>query len=247
MPPTATEPTDQPVNESTDQLLDLSSPERIVRLKFGQRSALHVFRRLTLEDWLGYLKLCPTELVAEGDAWTPESNAPQAADWLWSRAVTRLEGYKAGEDWKQKMPLAHKLAAVTLLQEVYLSETHNDPFEIEAESRTVVLEAAWNLQRYENLVHRFRLPWQDEAYRYRRLTVQWYRQRGQRQQGMRIRMALALRPLCDLYDQLIEAAEGYAWPSGTDVRGTMDPLHKSAAISVVFEPPEAAEGEAIAA
>lgn len=231
---------DQPTNQASNKLLDLSSPERSVRLKFSGRTGLHFFRHLALDDWMHYVQGLRSEIVGDGDTWETKDQAREVAEQLWNDAIRRVEGYKLGEtegapSWKERMPLSHKLAAVALLQEVYARES-GDPFDLEPDTRLITLEAAWNLEVYEGLQHRFRVPTRREDHDYRRLNVQYYRQRGSRQPRQCIRIVPRLRQLCGLYDRLVLDVAGY---TGADApQKEMDPLHKQAAVVALFEPLE---------
>ena len=230
------------------EVLDLAAPQRTVRLKFGSRTARHVFRRLRCEDWLEFVKAARTEMVFDRSGWTQESHADAASIALWNRAVLRVEGYKVGpkgtsDDWKQKMPAHHKIAAVGLLQEVAVvpSEDDGNPdFDLEADRRTVTLEAAWN-ERVHRLQHIFRLPGQEHTLRYRRTMAEFFRKSGQRQKKTtRVLVPARLTSLVALYDALILSTTGYTNAHGP---ADMDALHKQAAVLALFEPPAESEEE----
>lgn len=230
-PNALTMPAPQP---ATDGLLDLSAPERSVRVREAGRVGRHIFRPLALSDWLRYLADLKTEFVYEEDSVLPVNRSEEAAVALWDGAVLRVEGYHCGDDWKERMPVGHKAAAVNLLQEVYVTESA-DPFDLQAEGHSVVLEAAWNESVYERLVHRFRLPAAAEELSFRRLQIRFYRMTGQRGGVTRVRVPAKLKELCQLYDAMILSTEGYA---GFRSPKDMDPLHKQAAVTALFTPPE---------
>ena len=218
--------------------LNLAALERTVRLKFGGKTARHIFRRLTFSDWWGFLKDSRSEMILQGDSWSHESRTDEAAIALWDRAVVRVEGYRAGDDWKRKMPATHKIAAVGLLQEVVaVPSTEEDDFDLEADRRTVTLEAAWNGQVYSNLRHVFRVPEQEDTLSYRRLMAEFFRKSSRRQSKSTTRVVVPVRlsGLVKLYDRLIEDAEGY---TGFRAPREMDALHKQAAILALFDPPQ---------
>ncbi len=216
--------------------LNLAALERTVRLKFGGKTARHIFRRLTFSDWWGFLKDSRTEMILQGDSWSHESRTDEAAIALWDRAIVRVEGYRVGEDWKEKMPASHKIAAVGLLQEVVaVPSSEEDDLDLEADRRTVTLKAAWNGQVFHRLQHIFRVPEQEQTLTYRRLMAEFFRKSSRRQSTTRVVVPVRLSGLVKLYDRLIEEAEGY---TGFRAPREMDPLHKQAAVLALFDSPQ---------
>ncbi len=224
--------------------LALDAPERVVRISFAGKTARHFFRRLGITDWLLYLKELRSEFLSDAEKWIPENRWTEAAIALWDGAIVRVEGYKglaavSAPEEKATMPALHKKAAVTLLQQV-VALPGADPFDLEADSRTVRLEAAWNETIYQNLIHRFRPPSQADALAYDRLKVEYYRSRGRRDGATRIVIPPRLKQLCEIYDRLCLDVSGY---SGMQTPSEMDPLHKQAAVQGLFEPVESESGE----
>ena len=218
--------------------LNLAALERTVRLKFGGKTARHIFRRLTFSDWWGFLKDSRSEMILQGDSWSHQSRTDEAAIALWDRAIVRVEGYRAGEDWKRKMPATHKIAAVGLLQEVAaVPSSEEDDLDLEADRRTVTLEVAWNGEVYPSLRHVFRVPEQEDTLSYRRLMAEFFRKSSRRESKSTTRVVVPVRlsGLVKLYDRLIEEVEGY---TGFRAPREMDPLHKQAAVLALFEPPQ---------
>lgn len=222
--------------------LDVTASERSVRLKFGGRTARHIFRRLHFDDWNEYVKASRMEIVLDGDTWTHVSKTDEAAIALWDKAILHVEGYKVGpqglsKDWKRKMPARHKIVAVGLLQEVTAVPSNEDAdfdLDLEADRRTVVLEASWNERVYPRLLHTFRVPAQEETLRYRRIMAESYRKPGRRKLSTRVLVPPRLASLVALYDALIVSTSGYRNnPSPRE----MDALHKQAAAMALFNPP----------
>lgn len=212
--------------------LDLEVPERSAIVRFAGKEATHYFRPLTLADWLAYFTRLSTEFITSGEEMTSESDQGEASEALWNSAVLRVEGY-TGADWRERMPVSHKVAAVTALQQVLAIDAGN-PFDLEPDSRTVHLEAAWNGAIFDELLHRFRLPNAQDQKDYRRLNVSFIRSRGRRDQNTtRIKACVRIGELCRLWDALSIGIEGYQGG-----KFSMDPLHKMAAVAALFEPPE---------
>ncbi len=253
--------TNEPISQPTDShkavvtsagegpaLLDLSAPERVVRLRFRQQVARHFFRVLTMADWLAYVKTANAPAIVQGESWSQDDHEDEAAIELWENAVLRLEGYKLppGDDWRGRIPVAHIRAAVEGLQEIYLGESLS-PFDQEADSQAVVLEVAWNEQVFDKLVHRFSTPGREIELRYRRVKASYYRVRGARRDTTQISTPARLKEMCELYDQLILGVEGYkfcpefieAQPLTTpkEIARWMDPLQKQAAVWALLRPP----------
>ena len=236
----------EPAADSSE--LDLTASERSVRLKFSGRTARHIFRRLHFDDWNEYVKAARTEIVLDGDTWTHETKADEASIALWDKAVLRVEGYKVGpdglaKDWRWKMPVHHKIVAAGLLQEVTGIPSNEDAdfdLDLEADRRTVVLEAAWNERTFPLLSHAFRIPAQEETLRYRRIVAETYRKPGRRKSSTRVLVPARLASLVALYDALIVSTSGYRNnPSPRE----MDALHKQAAVVALFSPPSNLETE----
>ena len=238
----------KPKNTIAAAALDLAAPQRTVRLKFGSRTARHVFRRLRCEDWLEFIKAARTEMIFDRTGWTQESHADAACIALWNRAVLRVEGYKVGpkgtsDDWKEKMPAHHKIAAVGLLQEVAVvpsEDDENQDFDLEADRRTVTLEAAWNERVHKRLDHLFHIPRQQDVLEYRRTLAESYRQQRPRAGAIHVQFPPRLKQMVALYDRLIDEVRGY---TGLNSPRDMDALHKQAAVLALFEPPAESEEE----
>ncbi len=238
------EAAEQVETKTEEKLLNLSAKERVVGVKFAGRSLRVIFRPLTLKDWIEYSAALGSGFVQRGDEWTPESNEREAACKLWDAALAGVEDLSkipamavADPRWKTQMPIEAISAAAGVLQEVRV-RAGGDPFAFDADARTVRLEATWNELVFDELVHIFRVPTRNEALQYKRVSVSYFRVAGSRRgeaAPSRVRVALRLKPLCDLYDSLIQEVHGYA---GYARPQDMDPIHKLHAVGGLFEPPE---------
>ena len=241
----ATLPGPTSTEEEEAQLLDLSAQERTVRLKIGPHRVLHILRRLTLQDWIRYQKTAHTQVIVSGEWSQMSSRSDEAAIELWDSAIVRIEGYKVGPgglpvDWKNKMSVLQKIRAVDLLQEVEAVPESEQPA-FEANSRSVCLEAGWNGTIYEHLMHKFRLPTQEDDLKYRRVQADSFRKRersrqrnGRREAVTKVLLPSILGTMSEFYDQFILEVAGY---TGAQHVADMDPLHKQAAIMALFDPP----------
>jgi len=239
----------KPETKPEEKLLDLSAKERVVRVKFSGRRLRVIFRPLTLKDWLDYSAALASGFVQRGDEWTPESNEREAACKLWDAALVGVEDLSTipalaviDPRWKTQMPVEAIVAAVAMLQEIYV-ESGGDQFDFAADARCVRMEAAWNGETFEKLEHVFRVPSRNEALQYKRVNVSYFRTGGQKRgeaAPSRVRVALRLKPLCELYDALIQEVQGY---TGYARPQEMDPIHKLHAVGGLFEPPANAKDE----
>jgi len=216
-------------------LLDLAAPERSAVVRFREKKAIHVFRRLTMEDWLSFYSGMQHEELQTGALSKTSTRLHETIAALWEAVVLRVEGYKAGADWKERMPLAHKLAAVLVLRQVNAANSGN-PFDLESDQRLITLEATWNSVFHGELVHVFKDPSQEDQLEWNRSISSFYRVRGSRGRESRIRFPVNFGKLCRLYDQLILEVRGYAF-TGT-IQTAMDALHKEVAIGALFQPVE---------
>lgn len=249
MTETKPETPDQPTNESSNQLLDLSAPERIVRLRERDRLYHHRLQPLTFKDWEAYFAGFRSELITfTGGRYRIESKADAAACELWNKKVASVEGY-LGQDGldldalRRRMPARHKIAAVALLQEAVPDDDNQDQVAL-FDARPVVLSINWNLQRH-TVSHFFASPSQDDEIAHSRLTGSGLEVKGNRRGQSRILLPSQFASLCKVYDRLIQHITGYAWkdePLGDNVeelRLRMDPVHKFIAASLLFgEPPQ---------
>ena len=196
----------------------------------------HVFEPVTAADWLEFDRL--TRVVMESDEETIEfdSMAADAAEWLWSERIRTVEGYDPNlpDDWKDLIHLRHKEAALKALAQVYPVETgdKNEPgpeYLALGKATVVALEAARNGVEFPSLHHRLRRPTTSQQKEYSRRTSQTAYARGTRKKAKAL-VASHLDYLLELYDELIESVEGYE-PNDPKL---MDPLHKRAAVEVLF-------------
>lgn len=223
---------------ATEHLLDLAAPERVVCIRHGKQVARHYFRPPTLSDWQKYLAAKNPARTFEDKGVEQRMDEPDCA--LWRELILRIEGYKGGdelepEEWKARIPVSHKAAAIEGLQEIYIGD-YADPTELAAASRRVVLDVSFNERIFDQLVHVFRVPTIENELDYRRVKVNWQRVRGARSQKVQVFVPPRLREMCSLWDRLVLEVEGYK--VGADFKRAMDCLHKQAAVMGLFDRPE---------
>jgi hypothetical protein len=239
-------------------MYDLAAKElfSIVKFREGGRpvSVTHFFRPLTIGDWLEYERALDTRIVESDDQSEMRTQAVIAAERLWDAAALRVNGYGApassavqGElcerfpaDWKQKVPLQHKAAAVRGLQQAATSEP-DEPvagaaYEFDPDYVRIEIEAAQSGETHSGLVHCLRRPAPEDLKRFSQITSAAIWLRGAKQPTTLL--PSRLKPLCDLYDRLIQSIEGYSGIDGSDaaaVRRAMDPVHKKVVIQSLFQ------------
>jgi len=239
-------------------MYDLAAKEifSVVKFREGGRpvSVAHFFRPLALADWLEYERALDTRIVESEDQSEMRTQAVIAAERLWDAAALRVNGYGApassalqGElcerfpaDWKQKVPLQHKAAAVRGLQQAVVSEGPEGLldliYEFDPDQVALVIEAAQNGEIHAELIHHLRRPAPEDLKRFSQITSAAIWLRGAKQPTTLL--PSRLKPLCDLYDRLIQSIEGYSGIDGGDaaaVRRAMDPVHKKVVIQSLFQ------------
>ena len=239
-------------------MYDLAAKEifSVVKFREGGRpvSVTHFFRPLALADWLEYERALDTRIVESEDQSEMRTQAVIAAERLWDAAALRVSGYGApassavqGElcqrfpaDWKQKVPLQHKAAAVRGLQQAVVSEGPEGLldliYEFDPDQVALVIEAAQNGEIHAELIHHLRRPAPEDLKRFSQITSAAIWLRGAKQPTTLL--PSRLKPLCDLYDRLIQSIEGYSGIDGSDaaaVRRAMDPVHKKVVIQSLFQ------------
>ena len=186
-------------------------PELELRLdKKGQRT--HFFRVPDRDDWLAYHDALQGSRVT-------------ALGLLWTRLILRVEGYGGGEDWKARIPLEHRLYAVTGFTVVVPADVIETPDSCEVE---LVVAGP-----YVPLIHVFRRPGATEAASLDRIHAEWVRRREVRKKGPSLRVPLPFESL-PLYDELISEVRGYTVngeiPTREQVVQYMDHWHRLAAL-----------------
>lgn len=213
----------------------------------------HVFRVPTLEDWVEYHKGTSQLGLSKGKDTIEMSNVRQERDtWLWEELVVKVEGYlwkgksiTELKDWKEKIPLAHKLEAVSgfllsgredVPEEAALIEAKG--FDL-AESGIEMKFAIFQNGKTERVSFSFNPPEASDYLRFSRLTSKMQLQRTKQRNVSAIRVPTDIRPFVELFDKLIDKVEGYIF-EGKDVmlavnwKDKIDALQKRMAVQEVF-------------
>ena len=242
-------------------LLNLSAP-RSITLHDRNRKFTLLCRRVTKEDWLAYFAAIrvTSENTQEGRVSSQDFQTAQLV--LAERVLTGAEGYTVAggaeltslPDWQSKIPLNHRLQLGMTLADVAVSESL-DEFVIHPEGEEVLLDAIWPgedgaMLRYNGLKHIFKTPTPAQHKRFRDAASRSLLIGGSRT-GRTVYLG-AHATLCELYDELILAVEGYcadipdALYARPDIIAHMDTYHKFVAAKELFNPTPTAYTAAVA-
>lgn len=206
----------------------------------------HFFRPFTRDDWQTYARLLAVTLIGRKGEKGVETDIAQleAIEWLWTAAVTRVEGYTdVDENFRERMPLSHMRAAIENVTQCFpvVEEAEDEPEGAPAPGPSlglslgfggltvVKLEAARNGVEYPELIHRFRRPSASQVKKYRRSQSRETvigGQRGKEKNKWRSITHAELAPSFALYDELVAGVEGYE----PNEPSRMDPVHIDVAL-----------------
>jgi len=163
---------------------------------------------------------------------------------LYRALIIRVEGYTLTggrplaelPGWIERLPLAHRLAAVNLLTGITRAER---AAEIDPEFDLVELDADWNGARpetttaFSGLLHRFQPFSEEDLHEFQQRTTRVTEVKGTREPAFL--QAAPEKVMLDFYDQKIRAVEGYAvgqqpLADAEQIRAWMDPFHKITAL-----------------
>lgn len=242
---------------SERELLPLDLAERVIVLKMRESGALrrHTFRRITRADVDAYYAATMVATQRTGQTTENEYDIGSAELKLYERAAVRVEGYKLedGRDlmelhnWRERVPGGHRISAVDLLMKVSRSACPGEQL-LNAEFDIVSLDAFWSegdsgqMSWYRGLLHRFTPPtnahWRKvNSFKTRSVAI------GGSRGGQKTIYPKLDGLLSGIYDELIQEVAGYEFHGAAlEDKGSivkeMDPLHKIAAVSALFDKSE---------
>jgi len=213
----------------------------------------HVFRPPTFEDWVEYHRGTSQLGLSKGKDIVEMSNVRQERDeWLWEQLIVRVEGYlwkgkpiSEVKDWKTRIPLNHRLEAVSGFLLSGREDVPEDAALIEAkgfdlaEGGMEMKFAIFQNGKTERVVFHFHAPESKDYLRFSRLTSKMQLQRTKQRNVSAIRVPTDISPFVELFDKLIEKVEGYIF-EGKDVmeapdwKDKLDALQKRMAVQEVF-------------
>ena len=244
------------MSESTSApLLELTG-ERVIVLTDRGRTFTLACRRILPADWDAYFKSIKITAAQNGNRRTIVTDGDTPQKLLAETVLTGAAGYDVRQggyltdipNWQSRLPLSHLLELGRTLSSVRVSEADHG-FTIDAEGEDVYLDATWSvgpdgtMQRFLGLRHTFKTPTEAQHKRYNQQASRSVIVGGSRA-GTTI-YAGAQSTLCQLYDELIVAVEGYSnlgqplIDSASIVR-EMDSFHKFIAAQQLFAPQQTA-------
>jgi hypothetical protein len=242
-------------------LIDLAAP-RIFAFEEGKRKYTLTTKPIPEKLWLKYFAgiVSTQEVNKAGDVSNTYDSTGARLELLQAvlidatgytpegQSITGIDG------WQGKLPMAHRRAVGDLLTAVAAvpnAALADDEFPALG-TETVTLKATWTandagrMHEIGGLRHIFRSPLADHQKRYSRAMSRSVVVGGSR--TGQTRWLGAQDVLIEIYDELIQAVEGYTWEgSPLTVLDSMDAYHKVAAATALFTPVEIADEEALAA
>jgi len=220
----------------------------------------HIFRPALLKDWLEYENRLHLQVEREGNAQRWYDDREEASEAIWNEIVIGVEGYLCShrrtdgaygapatqeimetfpDDWKERVPVDHKVAAISRLARVEPCQPGEEQlYFFDSTRQTVYLEARRDGLVYSGLVHVLRRPALKEKKNFRRIQSSVLHVRGSRKEQSRF--PSRLKEFTQFYDELILEVDGYTVSGRPATREDavrwMDPQHKRAAVISLFAP-----------
>lgn len=216
----------------------------------------HYFRLPTFEDWFRYHKKRKFMGLSKGRDTFEFANVMQEEDLsFWDSLILRVEGYVSHsedlmklEDWKDRIPVQHKLEAMGMFlifnreEEPEGTLVESAGFDVDSEvSNELKFQAVQNGDETFVTFH-FRQPDTTDYVRFNRLASKLQLVRTKQRNVQEMRAPADIRPFIEMFDKLIVKAEGYAF-EGKDLmetegwRDKIDAFHKREAIRELFTSP----------
>jgi|GEM_PF-891205 hypothetical protein len=233
-----------------EELLPLDAPERVAVIQSRGKIYRHIFRKITPQDWEGFFTRIVAEFQQEKSGYSHVIDTDIASLHLYAKTVRRVEGYatRDGRDptqipsWPECIPQDHRLRASAVLTDVKLDMEAEESM-LEVDTIPVAVSALWNeaeagaMKQYRGLIHRFRIPSEEQRRRYLKAKSRAFVAGGSRR-GVTV-IPSSHPVLVRLYDELIESAEGYGVRgapllSREQIAQEMDAFHKVAAVGRLF-------------
>lgn len=238
-------------------MFDLSTKECFfkVRQVHGDRKILltHVFRLPTFEDWLEYNEGTTQVGLSKGRDTVEVSNVLQERDTqLWEDLIIRTEGYTVSgkplmelENWKERVPLPHKLQAVSgffIFDRSDVPEDASliseDTYDLEEGSVGLRFGVIQNFKKMDVTFY-MKTPGTKDHIRFSRITSKMQLVRTKQRGVSAIKVPTNLRPFVELFDQLVEKVEGFIYEKKDlmeqkDWVAKLDAFHKRGVVHELF-------------
>jgi len=237
-------------------MFDLSLKEvfhQVIEERGGKRITLtHFFRPPTEEVWVDYHKGVSQLGLSKGkDIFEVSSTMQEKDEELWEELILRVEGYSfkgkplmEKENWKDLIPIQHKLAAiggfmwVSLKSEPETSMEEVSVLDLAEDSLEMSLEVLQNNKVHE-IVFNFKNPESKDYIKFNRISSKMQLVRTKQRKVSEVRVPTDIKPFIDLFDRLVESAKGYRY-NNKDLmedpkwRSKVDAYHKREAIKNLF-------------
>lgn len=232
---------------------DFGLAEQSLKLAFNGREYIHWFRSPVPDECIKYLSLFHSQQkTSDFKTFEPDSDVTDANFYAWETLIQRIENYtsrtegdlSAREDWKQRVPAAHKAAFGSAVMNVVLVRVHEQEFF--DDPLVVELAAIQNNVLITNLLHRFNPPETMHVKEWNRTRA---RQKIEISGGSTIIHGVnRLKVQVQLYKELVLGVENYVFAgqpiqSATDAIGMVLPHHKAMSLTALFEALMAKETE----
>ncbi len=231
--------------EKSETLLPLDAA-RTVAFRTKKGVFTYHFRHISMEDWERYFASIVNQVIQTKQGRDQVFETESAALELVDRTLKSVDGYgdlSGMKEWKNALPLRHRIAAAIALRSVGVTPRKEDAPAL-GELVEISLDANWGAtedgktMQYSGLIHRFRQPGIEHLKRFNFESART-RVSATADGGVTTypsRQAIAMK----IYDDLIESVEGYlvdgtALASVEEIRREMDGAHKAAAALELFE------------
>lgn len=204
----------------------------------------HIFHPVMDEEYFEYAKRkrVVQKISGKDDVQiTSEDQNLRASAWLWDKLIIERQGYVASENWRERVSIQEKDAAIRGLLGVAIDETDESIVDAEEgellddsqeEQEIVVpLDALYHSQIVDTF-HHFAPPSARDVEDFNRINSRSMSIGGRvggilkSMTSTEVRVVSQAKALAKLYDRLIEKTEGY--------RGRVPAYHKEAAVAEVF-------------
>lgn len=237
-------------------MYDLSLKEvfyKVVEERGDKKIVLtHHFRRPTEEDWVNYHKGVSHLGMSKGKDVFEVSTAMQEKDEeFWEELVTKVVGYTYKkkqlmdmENWKDLIPIQHKLVAIRGLMWMSLKGETEEYLE-EAETLDLsedVLELSFEVLQNNTIsevIYSFKNPESKDYMKFNRISSKMQLVRTKQRGVSEVRVPTDIKPFIELFDKLIETAKGYSYNKKDLMedpkwKSKIDAFHKREAIRNLF-------------
>lgn len=227
-----------------------------LRLQRGDKKFIlkHFFRLPSFTDWFEYLKQRKFMALSKGKDTYEFANVMQEQDLaFWESLILRVEGYTSQkkdlmnfEDWKARIPVDHKLEAMSGFlmfnrhEEVSASEAiATDGFDVDDEVGRELTFTAIQDGNEVTLKFFFGRPETSDYVKFNRLSSKMQLVRTKQRNVQEMRVPADIRPFVEMFDKLILKVEGYGF-NGKDLmkvedwKPKVDAYHKREAIRELF-------------